>query len=123
MSSIGIVVDGIPLSKELFEIYDDESEEEDANQRSQDRLQGVGHEISVNAGRVRDRVGPKPHQPRFPPTDPRSRWVGPEHLATVLIDDCSTTALVDGGAQVNVMTSDFLKKLRLSMIREMLPLD
>ena len=41
--------------------------------------------------------------------------MGPEHLAAVQIDDHTTTALVDGGAQVNVMTSDFLGKLELPL--------
>lgn len=51
---------------------------------------------------------PKPHQPQpFAPTDPRSRWVGPEHLAKITVNGVPATALIDGGAQVNAVTSRF----------------
>ena len=40
----------------------------------------------------------------------RDRWLGPENIGQTLIDGETVTALIDSGAQVNIVMPSFIKK-------------
>ena len=45
--------------------------------------------------------------------DARDQWLGPENIGQILIDGEPVPALIDNGAQVNMVTLSFVKRCGL----------
>ena len=64
--------------------------------------------------------GQKLTNPRLTPSafwneDPRNRWFDCSNLGTAMIDGMKTTYLIDNGAQVNLVTPEFMKNRGLEV--------
>ena len=58
--------------------------------------------------------------PRLTPSafwneDPRNRWFNSSNLGTAMIDGVKTTCLIDNGARVNLVTTEFVKSRGLEV--------
>ena len=53
--------------------------------------------------------------------DPRNRWFNHSNLGTAIIDGVKTTCLIDNGAQVNLVTPEFVKNrgLEVGLIQDL----
>ena len=53
--------------------------------------------------------------------DPRNRWFNRSNLGTAMLDGVKTTCLIDNGAQVNLVTPEFVKNrgLEVGSIQEL----
>ena len=68
----------------------------------------------------RSSPGQKLTNPRLTPSafwneDPRNRWFDRANLGTAMIDGVKTTCLIDNGAQVNLVTPEFVKSRGLEL--------
>ena len=64
--------------------------------------------------------GQKLTTPRITPSafwneDPQNRWFDHSNLGMAMIDDVKTTCLIDNGAQVNLVTPEFMKNRGLEV--------
>ena len=84
------------------------------------RAKGVQHPPLDWYGQGRSSPGQKLTNPRLTPSafwneDPRNRWFDRSNLGMAMIDGMKTTCLIDNGAQVNLVTPEFVKSRGLEV--------